>query len=496
MNRRKAPYLRWIPLLLFLLALLGLAYDEQAVQLLAGPIAERALVYWRSTIASLAWIFGAVVFNQASRWLLFDKLMARAIGGPVPGVLKEIAAALVYLATITCIVGLVFDKSIMGFLAALGAGGVVVGFALRGLFSDVFTGLAINIDRTFVIGDWVQINEGGSEPLVAQIREIGWRCTCLTTEEQTTVVMPNSMLGMERVVNISQPIEPTRFELDITVEYSVSPRHVKRVLLSALEGMVNEEGFDSTHKPAVLIGDAGSLGVEYVLRYWILPWHPVSPTTARDKVLTTVLHDLYVAGIAPAYPKTDVYHAEMPTRQVDGHSLADELRLLSQIDLFEILSQDELQRLSAALERRVVLPNEVLIRQGEDGSSLFTVIEGLLQIEVEGEDGVQPIALIHPGEYVGEMSLLTGERRTATVRGVTESVVYEIGKQAIVDCMHGRPELAEQLSRKLARRQANTQRVLDGVQMKECEVELESFAKQLLGRMLSYLFSGRNHSGG
>ena len=445
-------------------------------------------------MATLAWLFGAVVVNQVSRWLLFDKLMARAIGGPVPGVLKEIATALVYLATVTCIVGLVFDKSITGFLAALGAGGVVVGFALRGLFSDVFTGLAINIDRTFVIGDWVQINEGGSEPLIARIREIGWRCTCLTTEEQTTVVVPNSMLGMERVVNISQPIEPTRFELDITVEYSVSPRHVKRVLLSALKGLVSKEGFDSTHAPAVLIGGAGSLGVEYILRYWILPWHPISPTTARDKVLTTVLHDLYVAGITPAYPKTDIYHATMPERQVDGHSLEDETKLLSQVDLFEVLSQDELQVLSSALTRRVVPPDETLIRQGENGSSLFTVIEGLLRIEVEGDDGTQLVALVHPGEYVGEMSLLTGEKRTATVRTVTESVVYEIGKEPIADCMRARPDLAEQLSRKLAHRRASTQKVLDSVQDGEHHAELDGFASQLLIRMRNYFFSGRDHS--
>ncbi|MGD8346499.1 MAG: mechanosensitive ion channel family protein [Lysobacterales bacterium] len=491
MNRRESSYLRWIPLLLFLLALLGLVYDERLLGSLGESIADRALFFWRPSLATLAWIFGAVVFNQISRWLLFDKLMARAIGGPVPGVLKEIAAALVYLVTITCIVGLVFDRSITGFLAALGAGGVVVGFALRGLFADVFTGLAINIDRTFVIGDWVQINEGGAEPLVAQIREIGWRCTCLTTEEQTTVVVPNSMLGMERVINISQPIEPTRFELDITVEYSVSPRHVKRVLLSALEGLVNVKGFDPTHRPAVLLGDAGSLGVEYILRYWILPWDPISPTSARDKVLSTVLHDLHVAGIAPAYPKTDVFHAKMPERQVIGQGLDSELTRLSQVDLFESLSQDELKRISDALERRVIPPKEVLIRQGEDGDSLFAVIEGLLQVEVEDENGVQLVALVHPGEYIGEMSLLTGDKRAATVRSVTESVVFEIGNQPIVECMRERPELAEQLSRKLAYRQASTQKVLDSVVEREREAELENFASQLLGRMRAYLFSGR-----
>lgn len=125
-------------------------------------------------------------------------------------------------------------------LTALGAGGVVLGFALRNLFADIFTGLAINIDRTFQIGEWVQINEGLAEPTVAQIREIGWRCSNLVTEEQMTVVVPNGMLGLERVINISRPIEPTRFELNVTVEYSVPDRRVKRVLLAALKSLTEQ----------------------------------------------------------------------------------------------------------------------------------------------------------------------------------------------------------------------------------------------------------------
>ena len=450
MNRKKATNLRWIPLLVFLLSLAAFVYGEEILQALVGQGSERLSITWTRASATLAWIFGAAVFNQVSRWLLFDTLMASAIGGPVPGVLKEIAAVLVYLVTITCVVGLVFDRSVTGFLAALGAGGVVVGFALRNLFADVFTGLAINIDRTFTIGDWVQINEGLAEPVIAQIREIGWRCTSLTTEEQTTVVVPNGMLGQERLINISQPIEPTRFEIKVVVEYSVPHERVKRVLLAALESLGTETGFDSAHKPVVLIGKASSLGVEYVLRYWILPWRPTSPTSARDQVFSSVLQHLRVAGISAAYPKTDIYHADMPQRQVDGHSEEDEIRLLSKISLFEPLSQKELAHIVESLERRVVRPDIELVRQGEQGDSLFVLIEGLLRVEVEQGGKTENVALIRPGEFFGEMSLLTGEERSATVRVVTESVVYEIRKEPIVRCMEDRPSLGRELSRQLA----------------------------------------------
>lgn len=492
MSQRRSPLLKWIPSVLFLLSLLAvLESDTLASQLgIDGDFAHRLDL----TARTLAWLFGATLFNQAMRWLLWDRIVARAIGGPVPGVLKELASTLVYLVTITCIVGLVFERSVTGFLAALGASGVVLGFALRNLFSDIFTGLAINIDRSFTIGDWVHINEAAGDPIVARIREIGWRCTLLTTEEQTSVIVPNGMLGIERVVNISNPVEETRFEEKVTVEYSVPSERVKRVLIAALQALRQQPGFGTSREPAVLISKTSSLGVEYLLRYWILPWHPVSPTSARDLVLSSVLRHLRTAGISLAYPKADVYHADMPERQVEGHTAADEMELLSRVRLFQPLMPDELRRIAETLGRRVFAAGQTLVRAGEQGESLFILIEGLLDVEVEQERAWQRVATLEPGECFGEMSLLTGERRSATVRARSESVVYEIGKQPLEDIMRKRPELAEKLSRILAERQLATRQALEQREQAGDEEAFESFARQLLGRMRDFLGSSRERA--
>lgn len=491
MSRRSSPVTRWVPVSLFLLSLAAVFNAEGILDALWIEVDAPLRKTWQLTAQTLAWMFGAALLNQLLRRLLWDGIVARAIGGPVPGVLKEISAFFVYLATLTCIVGIVFDRSVTGFLAALGAGGVVLGFALRDLFSDIFTGLAINIDRTFAIGDWVQVNEGVGDPTVACIREIGWRCTSLVTEEQTTVIVPNSMLGHERVVNISQPIEPTRYELEVTVEFSVPARRVKRVLLAALRALAAEPGYDDSHEPVVLLNGASSLGVEYLLRYWILPWHPQSPSTWKDLVLSSVLRHLHAAGISLAYPKTDVYHAEMPERQVEGHSPRDEARLLAQIPLFEPLTAGELDHLVETLQRHVVRPGKTLVHSGEEGDSLFILIEGLLSVRVERDGRPHEIAHLEPGQFFGEMSLLTGERRSATVGAVTESVVYEIRKKPLQHLMEQRPELAEHLSRILAERQLLTRQALDSSGEAQGGDEIDSLARQLLGRMREFLGSTR-----
>jgi small-conductance mechanosensitive channel/CRP-like cAMP-binding protein len=490
-SRQKSPFLRWIPITLFL-ASLAAAFNSEGVLSEFGIEASSPVqAWWKNSALTLSWIFGAALLNQLVRWTFWDRIVARAIGGPVPGVLKELSSVVVYLVAITCIVGFVFDRSVMGFLAALGAGGVVLGFALRDLFADIFTGLAINIDRTFVIGDWVQINEGTAGPTIARIQEIGWRCTSLVTEEQTTVVVPNGMLGQERMVNISQPIEPTRYELDVTVEFSVPSRRVKRVLLASIKALSREPGYDATHEPVVLIGDTSALGVEYVLRYWILPWDPQSPTTWRNLVLESALRHLRSAGISLAYPKSDVYHSRLPERQVEGHSAADEANLLSRIHLFHPLRAEEIGELAESLRRRLAEPGHTLVHVGERGDSLFIVIEGLLSVRVEKDGSLQQVALLEPGEFFGEMSLLTGERRSATVECVTEAVVYEIGKESLQRIMERRPEVAEHLARILAERQLLTRQALERHdQIRETE-EFESLARQLLVRMRDFLGGSR-----
>lgn len=493
MNRRNSPLLRWIPVSLLLLALAASAYTDEALALIAADGGEALRMHWRRIALTLAWLAGAALCNQLVRRILWDRLVARAIGGPVPGVLKEIAAVIVYLVALTCIVGLVYERSVTGFLAALGAGGVVLGFALRDLFADVFTGLAINIDRTLTIGDWVQIDEGNGNVTIARIREMGWRCTSLVTEEQTTVIVPNGMLGRERVVNITQPIEPTRFELSVTVEYSVPGERVKRVLLASLKALANEPGFDPSHDPTVLIDKASSRGVEYLLRYWILPWDPQSPTAWKDLVLSSALHHLRTAGISLAYPKADVYHAAMPARQIDGHSVDDEIKLLAKIDLFEPLQAEEIRHLAEALHRHLAQAGQTLVRSGEEGESLFVLIEGLLSVNIERDGQLQQVALLEPGQFFGEMSLLTGARRSATVICVTQSVVYEIRKEPLQQVMERRPELAEYLSRILAERQLLTRQALQRHDEADVHREFDSLARQLLDRMREFLGSARPH---
>ena len=479
--------LRAIPLLLFLLW--GVLWWGNGALIRTFGLApdDGFAVSWRLAMETLLWLAGAALFNQFMRYVVYDRIVARALGGPVPEVLKALTSVLVYLLVVTAIVGLVYERSVTAFLAALGASGVVLGFALRSLIADVFTGLAINMDRSFVIGDWVQVNEGVSGLVIGQIAEIGWRCTTLMTEEKTAVVIPNGLLGQERMVNITRPPGATRYEFSVTVEFSVPPPRVKRVLLAALRELDTVPGFDESSTPVVLIQGTSALGVEYLLRYWIFPWDPISPTSAEDRVYTTVLKHLHTAGIGLAYPKRDLYVAEMPVRQFDGHDRTDLVNILHNVALFKPLSDDDLMDIAVDMRRLHLNAGQTLVREGDQGQSLFLLIEGLLDVFVTTNHGEERVGRIHPGECFGEMSLLTGERRAATIRPAVESIVYEVGKTAMRELMTRRPALAEILARLLAERQLGMEIALHDSEVAMKQESVEGFAKQLVSRMREFL---------
>ena len=477
-----SPLLRALPLLLLFVFGVLTSQHEAWKGALSPALAEALHLALRTGF----WVAAAALFNQILRYVVYDRVVARAIGGPVPEVLKTLTAVLVYLLVATLIVGLVYERSVTAFLAALGASGVVLGFALRSLIADVFTGLAINLDRSFIIGDWVQVNEGVSGVVIGQIEDIGWRCTTLVTEEQTHVVIPNGLLGLERMVNITRPPGATRYEFSVTVEFSVPPVRVKRVLLAALHSLQREPGFDAEHKPVVLISGTSSLGVEYLLRYWIMPWDPVSPTSAEDKVYSAVLKHLHTAGIGLAYPKRDLYTAEMPVRQFDGHRIPDLARMLGNTPLLRAIHHEDLELLAGTMKRHHLKGGDTLVHQGERGESLFILIEGLLEVQVQTDAGQKPVAHIGPGECFGEMSLLTGERRAATVQASVESIVYEVAKEPMSDLMERRPELAHTLATLLAERQLGNELALHDGEGRDPVAESESFAHQLVTRMREF----------
>jgi CRP-like cAMP-binding protein len=135
---------------------------------------------------------------------------------------------------------------------------------------------------------------------------------------------------------------------------------------------------------------------------------------------------------------------------------------LSEIELFAPLSQQERQSLLKAGTTHDLQPGAKIVQTGEHGDSLYVILSGLVRVYRDMEGG-QPLELarLGAGACFGEMSLLTGERRSANVSAHTAVKLLEIPKRALMLIIAHRPTLAEQLASIMAQRKLANERAIE-----------------------------------
>jgi small-conductance mechanosensitive channel/CRP-like cAMP-binding protein len=431
------------------------------------------------------WLSAAFLVNRATYVFIWDGPLMRRLHVPVPTLIRNLGSALVYIVAISGIVGVVFDKPVTAFWATSGVISLVVGLALRNVILDLFMGIAIDVERPYKIGDFIML----PAPLnmVGRVKEINWRTTRLQTNENNTIVIPNSRMGESVLVNFSDPDPTAEFELTFTLDYAVPPDRALRVLTAGAMAVAGQDGILADPAPKARVKGTTGTGVDYKVKY-VIDCSKVGPGKARHRVIVSILEQLHQAGLQLAYSKQDVFYARMPERQIEGKSVDDRIKLLSRIELFTQLEPDELEDLAVSLKPRTFGEHQALIKQGDPGESMFIVIEGLLYVFIdfdgpEGNEKEMRVAQIRAGEFLGEMSLLTGEPRTATVQAATETVVYEITKDAVERLFVKRPELVETISHIVADRKLRNTEAYEKATRAERDEQRTTLAAQIRGRI-------------
>lgn len=477
----------WLPVLGCIIASIGAAMIAGQLKEPMEPSLDELRQFALYGLHAAVWLCGAWGVNRLIGVVVWDGVASRWFNGSVPRLLRDVTALLVLLIAVTGIVAFVFQKSVAGIWATSGAVGILLGIALKDVILDVFTGLAMNVDRPFSLGDWIRLHENGVDGAIGQVTQISWRTTRLRTEENMLVVIPNSRFGQLVVTNYSAPTDPTRFEVLFDIEYWIPVDRVRRVLLAALWEAQMTDGFVTEPPPNVLFQQTNNCGFQYRLQYWIKPWQPFAPNRAKDIVQRLAVKHLQCAGIPIAFPKQELAIKQMvESTAIDP--LADRRRLLLHVPLFSALPPSELTFLAQSMRQRPFKNGDALIQQGEAGDSMFLLWEGLLGVWVDIRNNGHPVrvAQIGPGDFFGEISLLTGEARTATIRAECEGCVFEITKECMTELFRQHPQLMDSMSRTVAERRVENDRLQVHVVESEKERQTESLAKQIKERIRSF----------
>jgi small-conductance mechanosensitive channel len=317
-------------------------------------------------------------------------------------------------------------------LATSAIGAVVVGFALQDTLGNAFAGLAIQSEKPFSIGHWITVGEHEG-----RVAEVTWRATKLRTKTGNFVIVPNSEIGKAAIVNYSEPAAPMRLFIDVGVSYDAPPNRVKSVILDAVRHCTLVLAAPA---PDVLIQDFADSSVLYRVRFWIEDFERDS--VAADQVRSAVYYAFRRTGIEIPYPiQTEIQKEWTPPDEPTR--LTERVAMLARLELFAPLDQAQRQTVAAATTIVRFGSGETIVREGESGDSMYVVVSGCAAV-VTGADR-RELARIEEGGYFGEMSLLTGERRSATVVAQGDVDLLEISAPVFRDLADVSPQTVEQV---------------------------------------------------
>ncbi|CAK0762249.1 Small-conductance mechanosensitive channel [Azospirillaceae bacterium] len=440
------------PLILSLATGVSLYYGGQAYQVIGLDALSN--VQWIITriLSFFEIIFLITFIHRIVQYVVLDGVVASALGTPAPRLLGQLSGIILMLAGFAAVVGIVFKQDLTVLWAASGMIGFVFGFALRDMILDIFTGLAINLDRPVKIGDNIRLHKAGDKEIEGKILEISWRTTRIIDLFNNVVILPNSRLASSTITNYSAPYEFLRVQIIVTLDPDVAPARAIRILeAAAVEGAT---GFtDATAPPPVIwLREITLHGVEYIVN--IFPSLDMRPWS-QSAVIAQILAHLGSAGIRPSRVKQEAYQQQgvFPSHQINHYPSAAHLTLLLRnAPLFGTLPHNELQRLGAEAVLREFSPGAVLAQTGETTTAMMLVIEGLT-VEDHGraESAIGKNLFEGPGALIGLESLVLGVAQKFTVRSHTATLVAEWKLSALHHVLVERPSFATDLSLYLAR---------------------------------------------
>jgi small-conductance mechanosensitive channel/CRP-like cAMP-binding protein len=427
--------------------------------------------------AALVVLLPALVLFVRSVGMLLQGLFLRRQGYPAPSLLGSVVAVILYGVGIGFIAHRWFGVELTPFLATSAVVGAVVGLALQDTLGNLFAGIALHTESPFRVGDWVKM--GDSE---GRVEQVSWRAVRLRTWDGDTVTMPNNEVARRAVLNFSVPREAHSRILAIGVNYHTPPNKV----LSVLDALVAQVPLVLTEPPPRfrIIG-YGDFSIQYEIRYFIASYDDYR--AVEGEIHRLIWYYFRRHGIEIPFPIRNVYLHNVAEHEARDSATSRLERALRDIDFFRPLTDDELRSAAAAFRHLHYSAGEKIIEEGAPGDSFFVIDRGEVDVSKTLGGKTRALARLMEGQCFGEMALLTGERRSATVVAASDVDVFMLDKAGFEKILVPNPAIAVEISALLAERRHALSQAEDDVTAPFHANEGTGELKQrILGRIRSY----------
>src|SRR5438034_5028528 len=362
---------------------------------------------WRNHVGAAAILLSTALVVALVNRYVWDFYFEKKRQMPIPHFLREVVGGIIFLIVLLFVLsyGYHAEAQLKGLLAGSGVIAIILGFAGQGFFAGIIGGVAIQINRPYKVGDWLQVGER-----FAEVMEINWRSTRLRTTDAIYLDIPNNEMVGHTIVNLHYPTELHAMRIRVGVEYKNPPSRVKDALFRAAS---TAEGVLAEPKVNIFLVDFADFAVMYEIKFYMGNHSRINEI--NDAVRTNIWYELKRKVITIPFTIRKLHVERLAARTVQEDQ--EEARIILRDEpLFECLSDAQIDNLVKDARLNHFGRGERVIQEGAEGDSMFVLLRGAAQVSVSKNGSSIPVANLGAGDCFGEMSLLTGERRTATVR--------------------------------------------------------------------------------
>jgi small-conductance mechanosensitive channel len=415
------------------------------------------------TLSTLAQFFLAVlialIFSFGFKHVLANPILRRL--GFKQGARESISTIASY--TVGTIFGLILLQALGVNLASVtvlaGSLGIGIGFGLQEITRNFVSGIAMLVEQKLKVGDFVEW-----EGLSGYIVEISLRSTVIRTITQRHIVIPNSRLVGNQVINWTYQDTKGWVPVSVSVAHESDPVVVIEALL---DSAYLEETVSYEYPPEVYFTGFGPTSLDFVLWIWV---DRVDLKHKTESSLRFIIdQNLRQHQIRLASPRYDLWHRnpnivlqssienyqDYAHLHQDSANLSETLPkpiavrdLLRQIPYFADCSTVELRKLVEIGHRRRLEAGEILFQEGEPGDAFYIILSGAVGYTLNGNE--KP-TILKSGQFIGEFSLMLGTPRTVTVKAVEETTVFAISPQGFKQILQSQPRLYDLIVEEMGR---------------------------------------------
>ncbi|MEW5821960.1 MAG: mechanosensitive ion channel family protein [Cyanobacteriota bacterium] len=356
---------------------------------------------------------------------------------------------------------------------------IVIGLALQDTLGNFFAGLALQMQRPFEKGDWIMCHDN-----IGQVTDIDWRAIKIRTLNRDIYTIPNSEIAKTSFVNYSKPTRLHRLVIPMGVSYKSPPNFVKKVIMDILKEEIEEKSILKNPEPSIILVNYNDFSIDYEIRVFIDNFRFFKEVT--DRIYTKIWYQFKRNDIVIPFPIRDVYLHEV--KPEDTFEIIQNIRKsLKGVDFLSVLTDDELETLAKGVTVENFAVDEIIINQGDAGDTFYILEDGEVEVLYKDQDeNFIPLKKLFPPAFFGELSLLTGSERTATVMARTDCELLTINSNTFKSIIMNNPLIADRISEIITGRQLELDRYSQDKSSEETINEKVEKSQNLLGKMKNF----------